>query len=387
MKKIFLLAVLTSLFLISCKKTSIDASSTKSLQSSINDMASSLNTIQQYKFNEALYILKTFGVEGKDDFAKLRNLGKLIDGKKIPEILTLADQVAQKNSIEWSSTGPPSLGEMNIFSNTSAKESDSNDIIASSLSINVVPTAVDSISGPKSMQIIPKLVDNTEKPISFSGAALETTLEIYSGGNILLTSKNLMTDNNFKGFGIRFASLPKDKIIDGKIDVKVSVKTSQKIYQMTKAGVSVNEKELYTPPVPKETDTETVTTTETTPENSYKTEDGSLDPQKAKTDPKFTVSAFLNNLKAQNLKSAFNAADNPNWNSYDAFANPTSGFGSVKNLTVKSISTTTSNDKTALVNSTYDVTDKNGNIIPLKVTFGLKNVNGEWKISSYKINQ
>jgi len=38
------------------------------------------------------------------------------------------------------------------------------------------------------------------------------------------------------------------------------------------------------------------------------------------------------------------------------------------------------------VNATYDVTDKEGKTTALQVTFGLKNVNGEWKISSYKIN-
>nr|WP_228438144.1 hypothetical protein [Chryseobacterium sp. 6424] len=53
----------------------------------------------------------------------------------------------------------------------------------------------------------------------------------------------------------------------------------------------------------------------------------------------------------------------------------------MKNLTTTNTSATAAN-----VNATYDVTDKNGNTTALQVTFGLKNVNGEWKISSYKIN-
>jgi hypothetical protein len=64
---------------------------------------------------------------------------------------------------------------------------------------------------------------------------------------------------------------------------------------------------------------------------------------------------------------------------------PNSGFGAVKNVSVKNI-TTTSNANGASVNATYDVTDKSGKTTSLKVTFGLKNVNGDWKISSYKIN-
>ena len=43
-----------------CKKDHVDATNTKTLQSSINAMTSSLPTIKQIKFNEALYILKTF---------------------------------------------------------------------------------------------------------------------------------------------------------------------------------------------------------------------------------------------------------------------------------------------------------------------------------------
>ena len=68
MKRFFLLTILSALFLISCKKDAVDASSTKAFQESINDMSSSLPTIKQIKFNEALYILKTFGVdaEGED---------------------------------------------------------------------------------------------------------------------------------------------------------------------------------------------------------------------------------------------------------------------------------------------------------------------------------
>ena len=108
MKK-FSLLLLFSLFLFtSCKKDSVDASTTQTLQSSINDMASSLTTIKQIKFNEALYILKTFGVEADGDVAELKALGQLINGKKVPEILAMADQVAQQNGIEWASTAPPS---------------------------------------------------------------------------------------------------------------------------------------------------------------------------------------------------------------------------------------------------------------------------------------
>ena len=246
MKKILMFLFVCFLF-VGCKKDKVDATNPKAFQSSINDMASSLTTLQQVKFNEALYILKTFGVDAEGDLNEINALGKLINGMKVPGILALADQVAQKNGIEWTSTGPPSLGEMNIFGSEDAKETDPNDVSANGLSIDVQPVATNNVLGPQSLQIIPRLVDNADTQIKFEGAALETVLEVFSGGNKILTSKNLILDNNFKGFNLRFASLPAQKIIDGKIDITVSVKTTKKTFKMSKIGIDVNPKALLMP--------------------------------------------------------------------------------------------------------------------------------------------
>ena len=99
---------LVFVLMVSCKKDKVDASSTQAFQESINDMASSLSTLQQVKFSEALYILKTFGVEGANDIEKLKNLGVLLEGKNVTQIMTQADSVAKKNGMDWTSTGPPS---------------------------------------------------------------------------------------------------------------------------------------------------------------------------------------------------------------------------------------------------------------------------------------
>ncbi|MCU7614411.1 hypothetical protein N0B16_08165 [Chryseobacterium sp. GMJ5] len=390
MKKLTLLLILSLLVFTSCKKDHVDATSTQTLQTSINDMASSLNTIQQIKFNEALYILKTFGVEAEGDVAELKALGQLINGKKVPEILSMADQVAQKNGIDWASTAPPSLGEMNIFGDDKAKESDPNDIRANSLSV-ITTLSGDTGNGPTSMQIIPRLVDNAGKPIAFTGAALETTLEVYSNGVKLSTARNLMQDNNFRGFNLRFSSLMASKIADNKIDVTVSVKTTRKTYKMSKIGLEVNPSALKVPEVPK-TDSTTVIEDPNAiidpnnPTGTVTDPAAVIPPKSPVADPKNTVTKFLSNVSSQNLKAAFDASSNPSWGSYESFSNPTSGFGSVKNVSVKNITNNGTNANNASVSATYDVTDKNGKITSLRATFGLKNVNGEWKISSYKIN-
>ena len=195
MKRFLFLSIFSLLFLIGCKKDAVDASSTKAFQESINDMSSSLPTIKQIKFNEALYILKTFGVDAEGDIEELKALGKLLEGKKVPEIFAMADKVAQENGINWASTAPPSLGEMNIFQNIMPSETDVNDITANSLQITISEASVDSILVPKALQIVPRLLDAAGNKVDFENAALETTLEVSSQGVKLLTSKNLMQNN------------------------------------------------------------------------------------------------------------------------------------------------------------------------------------------------
>ncbi|MGV4415105.1 hypothetical protein [Chryseobacterium sp. T1] len=395
--KYFRYLLFMSLFLvISCKKTSVDGSNRKAFQESVNDMASSLPTLQQIKFNEALYILKTFGIEAEGDVAEIEALGKLLNGKKIADVLTMADQVAQKNNITWSSTAPPSLGTMNIFGNTIASEVDANDITANALNIVVRSAMSDSATGPKAIVVIPQLVDQNGEKITFSGAGLETTLEVFSNGNKLSTAKNLMSDNDFRGFTVKFASLPVASIIDNKIDVKVSVKTSKKTYQMLKTGIDVNPKAFAKAPaeVPV-TDPDLPDPAVTDPTNTSSTDNSTTSvgttpvattPKTPVGDPKTTVNKFLSSLGNQNLKAAFENAENPNWGSYDKFSNPTSGFGAVKSVAVKTVGTPVTKDNASTVNATYNVTDKDGNTTALSVTYGLKSTANGWKITSYKIN-
>ena len=378
MKQIYYLLLPLLLMLAACKKDSVDGSSIKNFQSSVNDMASSLTTLEQTKFNEALYILKPYAVEGEGDLPRLEALAKLIDQKKVPEIFALADETAKKHNIEWESTGPPSLGDMDIFQNITASERDYNDITASSLDILVKPMELDSLGGARALRIIPKLMDDKGNPVEFSNAALQTTMEIYSNGNKLLTSKNVMTGNDFKGFYLKLTSLPADKIVDSSIDIKVSVKTTKKTYQLIKAGVSINSRALKPASVSEETPAEA-------PENATPKEEQPEKPVNIEK-PEVVINKFLNNIGSQNLKAAYDVSDNPNWGSYDKFSNPNSGFGTVKNLNIKSVSTKSATDKKAAVDAVYQVTDKDGNTTLLNVSYGLKRSENGWKISSYKIN-
>lgn len=377
MKKILLYFLLIFFVAVGCKKDMVDASSSKNFQESINDMISNLNTLQQDKFNEALYILKTFGVEGNSDLEKMKNLGHLLNGKKVPEIMALADKIAKEKEIEWSSTAPPSLGTMNIFSTNTPTETDYNDIKASALKIIITPTDKDSLFGINSMMIIPHLVNGDGTFVEFSNATLETIMEVFSNGNKIYTSTNLMQDHHFKGFPLKVSSLLSSKVWDNTIDIAVSVKTTKKTYKMTKTGIKINPNALQK--LKKNNEDELMIEDSITIAKEYHT-------SVSEGNPKSVVRSFLNHLALQNFKGAYGKTNNPNWESYEVFSNSTTGFGTVKNISVKNITTTSSSLDNASVNTSYEVQDKDGNRTSLNVTFGLKNTDGEWKIISYKIN-
>lgn len=65
MKKLWPIFLLALLALVGCKKDRVDGTSIRSFQESTNEMATTLTTLQQVKFNEALYIIKTFGEIGR----------------------------------------------------------------------------------------------------------------------------------------------------------------------------------------------------------------------------------------------------------------------------------------------------------------------------------
>lgn len=377
MKKILLYFLLIFYVTTSCKKDTVDASSSKNFQESINDMISNLNTLQQDKFNEALYILKTFGVEGSSDLEKMKNLGHLLNGKKVPEIMALADKIAKEKEIEWSSTAPPSLGTMNIFSTNTPTETDYNDIKASALKIIITPTDKDSLFGINSMMVIPHLVNGDDTFVEFSNATLETIMEVFSNGNKIYTSTNLMQDHHFKGFPLKVSSLLSSKVWDNTIDIAVSVKTTKKTYKMTKTGIKINPNALQK--LKKNNEDELMIEDSITFSKEYHA-------SVSEGNPKSVVRSFLNHLALQNFKGAYGKTNNPNWESYEVFSNSTTGFGAVKNISVKNITTTSSSLDNASVNTSYEVQDKDGNRTSLNVTFGLKNTDGEWKIISYKIN-
>jgi hypothetical protein len=369
-KYLFLMALLG---LSSCKKTTVDGSSIKAFQSSINDISAKLSTLQQIKLNEALYIIKKFGVEAEGDINEINAMAKLLEGKNATQILALADALAIEHNMDWSSTAPPSLGNTNIFQNTSAKERDKNDIDAKALNMTVTPVRADSLSGVTALRVTPVLLDGQNQPIEFDEASLETSLEVRSNDKPIYTAKSFIEKNPAKPFTIKFAALPAEDIMDGMISIKITVKTTKKLLQFTKMNVAVNAKALKVK-APEVENIEPIDTPALNPDSS-----------EPKADPKQTVNEFIGHLNASRLQEAYALSDNPNWGSYDNFANPNSGFGAVKSVSLKSMQTLSNSGDKASIKASYTVLNQQGQSANLEVIYQLKSVDQQWKISNYSI--
>lgn len=368
MHKLYSFTIALLLLLTSCNKDTIDGNSLYAFQTSVNDISSNLNTLQQIKFREALYIIKKYGTTANTPYMqKMDETAKLIDGKNAAQILKFADSIALANHVEWSSTGTPSLGEMNIFDPVKAKERDPNDITAAALQLSVVPTRTDSAIGPTQLKIIPRLVDEKGNNISFHNATLETVLTITSGGHSLLTARNFMTNNQFKGFYVDIPKLSASKIENNHIDVNVHVKTTSKTFKAAQENIKINAAALLA----KENEKQEVAT------------DSIANPSGK---PSAVVNNFLQKINSHQLQQAYDMSNNPAWGNFSSFSNTSSGFGAVKSITVKSIKTQSQNTQQAQVNAIYEVKDKSNTPIALNTTFTLTNEGSSWKITHYKIN-
>ncbi len=379
MKKFFLVLLgIGILFGISsCKKDRVEGSSPQELQSSINDMASSLSTLESIKFNEALYILKKFAVKGEDDVTELKQLGVLLQGKNVKEIMALADATAQQNGLEWSSTSEPSLGMTNIFSSLKPEEHDPNDIAAKSMNLEI-----GTLGGPTSdvadgLVVRPILVDAQGKNLEFHSAALESRADVYSGGVRILTQKAIIQNNDYSGFKIRYEKLPFGKVINNAIDIQVTVNTSKKALKMTRAGILINANALQKPEPPKKDSIKT--DTKETPITPEVVKDASGE------NPQQVVGKFLRNINTQNLEAAFSQSKVPQWGNLKDFSNPSSGFGSVKNIRTLNIATQSVQNNEAKVRAEYEVIDQKGNATTVRANYGLSLKDGKWVITSYSL--
>jgi hypothetical protein len=231
---------------------------------------------------------------------------------------------------------------------------------------------VDSIHTARTLRVIPKLLNNQGEEVVFSNSALETTMEVFSNGERISTSKNIITDNNFRGFSLRLNNISADKVVDSRIDIKVSVKTTQKTHRFLKTGIVINENYLK-PVIVAEVEAPAI--------------EEKLSEEKSQTEkPEKIVGRFLNNIGSSNLRGAYNVSENPNWESFEQFSDTNMGFGAIKNVKLKNITTISNNTELAEVNAEYWVEDSDGNITLLNTTYTLKSVDDSWKISNYRIN-
>ena len=102
MKKIILLLSI-GLSLQQCKKDLpiIDSKTEITFNSSFDEIAKKLPSLQQEKLKEALYIIYEYNTKAKTTEARWAIVRQLLDGKNSDEIFTLAETLAKENGFSW----------------------------------------------------------------------------------------------------------------------------------------------------------------------------------------------------------------------------------------------------------------------------------------------
>jgi len=103
-------------------------------------------------------------------------------------------------------------------------------------------------------------------------------------------------------------------------------------------------------------------------------------------EPEEFVLKFLQNISDKRLLEAYKMSDNPDWNSFEVFANASSGFGAVNHINVENIVSDSKILDKANVSAEYVVIDNMNRKIRLNISVTLRLYARNWKIIYYKIN-
>ncbi|HAN77796.1 MAG TPA: hypothetical protein DCQ31_08505 [Bacteroidales bacterium] len=98
------------------------------------------------------------------------------------------------------------------------------------------------------------------------------------------------------------------------------------------------------------------------------------------------VKGFIIDIGKRNYYSAYMRTRNSYWADYESFSS-TDLYGSISNTTINTIRTASETENTATVWTDYVATEAETGDLGFKQSFQLNKINGEWKITSVKLEE
>lgn len=368
MRKIFLIG-LTFIFLCSsCEKEYkvIDGTSKETFTKSVKSISSKLTILQQDKIQEAVKLIYKFKTEGADENKRWEQLYTLLNGKNAEQIFDIAEDIAKKNKIPWSSTSMNSV-DPSVFDNdlkplTEAEQKLKQIEKATRINIRYSPISKDETIND-GFYLYPELIDDSGAEIFYADLPLTLSISFINNGTIIyvidreINSSAVGDPSLNKGIKIPFFMFDNKKLATSTLDVEIKINAEDKYLYGKLSAIPIDLSK---------------TRDASTPIEDEINKQVALD----------NVKKFIQLIGDKQYSEAYNLAQNPKWTSLDQFSSTTNGFGTIAATNLINAQLEEKNDDKQTVNVQYQIKDINGKIKTLTQNFILKKVKDNWLITN-----
>jgi len=364
-----ILIILTFVFLYNaCDKQYkvIDGTTKETFNKSIKSISSKLTILQRDKMQEAIKLIYKFKTEGQDENNRWEQLYKLLDGKNTEQIFDIAEDIAKKNKIPWSSTSmnsvDPSVFDKDIKPLTVAEQKLKQIEEATRINIRFTPIDKDAAVND-GFYLYPELVDDTGLAVSYKDLPLNLSISFINNGVIVymiqreINSSEIGNPTLKKGIKILYSMFENKKLTTSNIDVEAKINVANKYLYGKLSGIPIdlNKTRDALSPIENEINKQVA-----------------LD----------NVKKFIQLIGSKQFSEAYSLTQNPKWSSLENFSSTSNGFGTIAATNLLNAESEEINKDQLTVIAQYQIKDLNGKIKTLTQNFILKKIKDNWLITN-----
>ena len=368
MRNIFLMG-LTFIFLCySCEKEYkvIDGTSKETFTQSVKSISSKLTILQQDKIQEAVKLIYKFKTEGSDEDKRCEQLYTLLNGKNAEQIFDMAEEIAKKNKIPWTSISmnsvDPSVFDKDLKPLTEAEQKLKQIEKATRINLRYAPINKDDKIND-GFYLYPELIDDSGAAVSYTDLPLNLSISFINNGNIVyviqreVNSSQVGNPSLMKGIKVYYSLFDNKKLFNSSLDVEIKIKAEDKYLYGKLSGIPIDLSK---------------TRDASTPIEDEINKQVALD----------NVKKFIRFIGNKQYSEAYNLTQNPKWISLDQFSSTTNGFGTIDATNLINAQSGEKNENRQMVNVQYQIKDINGKVKTLTQNFILKKVKDNWLITN-----
>lgn len=360
---------LTFIFLCySCEKEYkvIDGTSKETFTQSVKSISSKLTILQQDKIQEAVKLIYKFKTEGSDEDKRWEQLYTLLNGKNAEQIFDMAEEIAKKNKIPWTSISmnsvDPSVFDKDLKPLTEAEQKLKQIEKATRINLRYAPINKDDKIND-GFYLYPELIDDSGAAVSYTDLPLNLSISFINNGNIVyviqreVNSSQVGNPSLMKGIKVYYSLFDNKKLFNSSLDVEIKIKAEDKYLYGKLSGIPIDLSK---------------TRDASTPIEDEINKQVALD----------NVKKFIRFIGNKQYSEAYNLTQNPKWISLDQFSSTTNGFGTIDATNLINAQSGEKNENRQMVNVQYQIKDINGKVKTLTQNFILKKVKDNWLITN-----